>query len=77
MNFALNLRSNTFHQLHEPPEEVLRVVGPGRRFGVVLHREERLLGMGQPLDGLIVQVHVRELGEAAQRRDVDGEAVVL
>ena len=44
---------------------------------MVLHGEERQLLVREALDGPVVEVDVRELGAAAERVDVDGEAVVL
>lgn len=49
------------HLIQELPEQVIRVVRPGRSFGVVLDAEHRLLFVPQPFDGAVVQIEVRHL----------------
>ena len=39
----------------------------GRRLGVVLHGEHRQLAVPEPLDGAVVEVHVRDLESPARR----------
>src|SRR6188768_1561028 len=64
-------------QVDEAPEEITRVVRTGRRLRMILDGEERLLGVREPLDRLVVQIEVGERRLAFQRVDVDREAVVL
>src|SRR6266404_3147162 len=65
------------HHLHEPPEQIPRIVRPRRCLGVVLHRERRLPFHRKPLAGAVVQVDVRDLRLPTQRLHVDREPVVL
>ncbi len=75
---SLRLGIELFHFLDELVEEVLAVVGPGGRLGVVLDREGGELAVAHALQGVVVQVDVGDLhlllGQAVE---VDDEAVVL
>src|SRR5881396_1176809 len=51
----------TLHHLHEPSEEIPRVVRPRRRLRVVLDRERRLPLHRKALARPVVQVDVRDL----------------
>src|SRR6478735_6044748 len=71
------------HQGYETVEEVRGVVRARGCFGVVLDAEGRLVEELQPLDDLVVQAYVGDLGATELRvghlvqRGVDGEAVVV
>src|SRR3954466_8074000 len=70
-------------QVHEPVEEVVRVVRTGRRFRVVLDGEGRYLQGPQPFDDVVVEAYVADLDRSERglgdpvRRCIDGEAVVV
>src|SRR4051794_15925157 len=53
--------------LQESVEEVQRVVWPGARLRVVLHRAARDVEEREPFDGAVVEVDVAELGGAEVR----------
>src|SRR6059036_4359436 len=55
------------HHLHEPLEQVPRIMRPRRRLGMVLHRERRLPLHREALAGAVVEVQMRHLGAPAQR----------
>src|SRR5919201_179067 len=74
---SCSLAPALLHQPDEALEQVVGVVGARRRFGVVLHAEDRQAVMLHPLDGLVVEVDVGEDRLAMKRVDVDGEALVL
>ena len=67
-----------FHCVEELSEQVVGVVRPGRRFGMVLHAEDRLGLVAKPFDRAVVEIHVRDLhvGAAAtwRRRRSRGSA---
>ena len=71
------------HQVHELVEEVLRVVRPGRRLGVVLHREGASVNEFDPFHHPVVGAGVAHLCgaergvEALTRFTFQREAVVL
>src|SRR5687768_12752759 len=80
---SVRLGTLALHELYEAVEQVGRVVRARRRLGVVLDAERRLVEQLQPLDDLVVQADVRDLGtpvgglgDLVERR-VDGEAVVV
>ena len=50
---------------------------PGRGFGVILDAGERIVLVSQPLDGLVVQIYVRDSDIAFKRIGVHGKAVIL
>ncbi len=54
------------HQFHEPPEQIMGVVGTGRSLGVVLYREDGEFFVLHPLNGLVVQVLVGQLADMTQ-----------
>src|SRR5712691_11664253 len=66
------------HHVGEPMEQVVRVVGAGRRFRVVLDGERRPLAVPQALTGAVVEVDVGGLPSLTfDGCRVDSEAVVL
>ena len=71
------------HQVDEPVEEVRRVVRAGGRLRVVLDAERRPVEQLEPLDDIVVEADVADLGAAVRRlghlveRRVDREAVVV
>src|SRR5213080_2304695 len=66
-----------FHDVEKLPEQVVRIVRPGRSFRVVLHAEHRLRLVAESLDRAVVQVDVRDPDVFRQRLRVDGKAVIL
>src|SRR4051812_8871426 len=71
------VRLPLLHRLDELPEQVVRIVGAGRRFRMVLHREDRLRGMPETFDGPVVQVEMRHGDVRRQRVGIHREAMVL
>ncbi len=66
------------HLLDEVVEEVLAVVGPRGRLGVILHREGGKRAVTESLERLVVQVDVGDLDRLLRQAvDVDDEPVVL
>ena len=43
----------------------------------MLHAEHRQIGVGQPFEGAVVEVHVRHVGGEVQRGVIDAKVVVL
>ena len=71
-----SLRS-LLHLVEELPEQVVGVVRPGRRLGVVLHAEHRLVSWRSP--STVPSYRLRCVTSTSCGSDVgiDGEAVVL
>src|ERR1700683_587570 len=44
---------------------------------MILDREKRYADATQSLDGVVVEIYVREFGAAAHRLRIDGETVIL
>src|SRR5579872_1389910 len=66
------------HHLGEVFEQIMRVVGTGTGFRVILHAEERQVLVPQAFQCVVVQIHVREFDFArGQRIRIDGEVVVV
>src|SRR3954466_4141320 len=55
---VVSLLSPLLHRLEELAEQVVRIMGTGRCFRMVLHREDRLGGMPETFDGPVVQVQM-------------------
>ena len=55
------------NQRDELLEQVVGVVRPRRRLGMILHAEHRPRAVTQPFDGAVVQVEVRDLDVGRQR----------
>src|SRR6266545_4925603 len=49
------------HEFHEVIEKIVRIVRSGRGFRMILHAEDRVAAMAEALQGLIVEIHVRDL----------------
>ena len=74
----MRLRLLFGHEFDEIIEEVMRVVRSGRRFRVILHAEYRMAAVTKTFQGVIVQVHVRDLDVGwIERILVHGEPVVV
>ena len=74
----MRLRLLFGHEFDEIIEEVMRVVRSGRRFRVILHAEYRMAAVTKTFQGLIVQVHVRDLDIGwIERIPVDRESVIV
>src|SRR5712692_4036021 len=70
--------ARSLHHVREPMKEVVRVVGAGRRFRVVLHGERRPLPVTQALARAVVEVDVSRFPALTlDGGGVDSEAVVL
>src|SRR5579862_249353 len=65
------------NQFGELGEEVFGVVRAGRGLGVVLDAEYRVFAVPHSLDGLVVQIDVRDFDVGGERVRVDREPVVL
>ncbi len=61
----------------EPAKQVVAIMRPRARLGVVLHAERRVGLAGDSFDGLVVEVDMRHFHVAGQRFGLEGEAVVL
>jgi len=57
--FAIARNTLLFDQFRELVEEVRRVMGTGRGFGMILHAEDRQLLVPHSLDGAVIQIDVR------------------
>ena len=56
----------------------MRIVGSWGRLGMILHGESRYAAMPHPLQGLVIQIHVRQFDLACiQRIRVNGKTMVL
>src|SRR5207248_8539059 len=81
--YKRSVRLSTLDQLRQPVEEVVRVVRPGGRLRVVLHRERRDVPTAQPLDHVVVEAHVTDVDgpegrlRLAVARRVHREAMVV
>src|ERR1022692_824622 len=66
-----------FDQFSKSPEQISRVMRAWRSFRMILHREKWHPYAAQSLDGVVVEIYVRQLGAAAHRISIDGESVIL
>ncbi len=68
----------SFISCREILEQVVRIVRAGRRFRMVLHAEYRFIAMAHAFNGVVVEVHVRDLDFASRAESrVDTEAMIL
>src|SRR5262245_8986616 len=65
------------HRSDELPEEIGRVAGARRRFGMVLHGKDGELRVAESFVRAVVQVYVRLLEPVTAARQVNDEAVIL
>ncbi len=65
------------HGFDELGKEIVRVVGAGAGFGMVLNGEDGARSMAQPGDGAIVEVEVADVDVGADRVGTDGKAMIL
>src|ERR1700679_1923468 len=65
------------HHLHKIFEKVMRVMRPGRGFGMILHAEQRQVLMPQAFQRRIVQVDVRQLDFALRQGIGIGSEVMV
>ena len=56
------------HHVRELPEQIVRIVGPGRRLGMVLHGKQRQGTVPQPFIRVIIQIHVSCFDFARRQR---------
>src|SRR3954468_17969682 len=66
-----------FNFIEKLPEQIVGVVRSGRRFGMVLHREGRPVGMPQYFDRAVVEIQVGDADIGRQRIGIDREPVIL
>ena len=59
--FAIARNTLLFDQFRELVEEVRRVMGTGRGFGMILHAEDRQFGVLHSFDGPVVEIHMGDL----------------
>src|SRR5262249_4914802 len=64
----LSPASRLREELHEPPEQIVRVVRPGGRLGMVLHREDRQAPVAQAFARAVVEVDVCDLEPGGRPR---------
>src|SRR3974377_1120113 len=70
--------SEFLHHVGELREQVMGIVGAGRRFRMVLHAEERQILVAQTLVGVIVQVQMCDFDVARRERvGIDTKTVIL
>ena len=75
---GVRARLCSLHHVGELTEQVVRVVRPGRSFGMILHAEKRQRAVAHALVGVVVQIHVRDFDVARRQRiGVDAETVIL
>ena len=66
------------HHVGEATKQIVRIVRPGRGFGMILHAEKRERAVAHALVGVVVQIHVRDLDVARRQRiGIDAETVIL
>src|SRR6267378_4280057 len=73
----MSLRFGIAHQLGEPVEEIPDVMRARAGFGVPLEAEGCAIRPREPLERTVEEGHMRRPQVGAQRRRIDGEAVVL
>ena len=70
--------SLVLHHLGELSEEIVRIVGARRCFGVILHAEERQFFVAHAFIGVVVEIYVGDFDVAGgERFRIDAEAVIL
>ena len=75
---CVSCSTSSRHQVDEAVEQVVAVLRAGRGFGVVLHREDRLVLQAQAFVGAVEQRDVRRPRRpAGSASGIDDEAVVL
>lgn len=65
------------NEICEFSEEVLRVVGSGSSFRVMLHGENRVLGAADAFDRLVVEIEVSDFSVIGKGVIIGGKAMVL
>ena len=65
------------NEIREFSEEVLRVVGSGSSFRVMLHGENRVLGAADAFDRLVVEIDVSDFSVIGKGVIIGGKAMVL
>ena len=66
------------HHVGELREQVVRIMGTGRGFGVVLHAEERQFFVAHAFVGVVVEIDVSDFHIAGRQRfGIDAESVIL
>ena len=66
------------HHFAEVFEEVVRIVGAGAGFGVVLHAEQRQGAVAEAFEGVVVEVDVGEVDfSGVEGVGIDGEVVIV
>lgn len=66
------------HHVGELGEEIVRIVGTGRGFGVVLDTEERQLFVAHAFVGVVVEIDVGDFDVARGKRfGIDAKAMIL
>ena len=67
-----------FHHVGELGEEVVRIVGTRRGFGVILDGEQGDVFVAHAFVGVVVEIQVRDFDVArGQRFGIDAEAMIL
>ena len=66
-----------FDQFAKSREQISRIMRTRRRLRMILHREKRHADAAQSLDGVVVEIDVRQLGAAPHRIGIDREAMIL
>src|SRR5690349_5749772 len=73
----MSLRFGIAHQFVEAIEQIADVVWPRTRFRMPLKTERGTIGPCEPLEGTVEQGYMGRPQVSADRRGIDGEAVVL
>src|SRR5260221_5786519 len=77
MGGKLAARRRRFNEFGKLLEKIAGVIRAGGGFGMILDAENRQRFVPQPLDGVVVEIDVRNLHVARQRIRIDREPMVL
>ena len=73
------LRHSLLHHLHKIIKQIAAIVRAGGTFGMILHTESRLILHTNPLDRVIIEVHMRyfHIGVLPNRNWIHPKPMVL
>src|SRR5690606_790163 len=74
---ARSTNASVRHHVEERAEQIMAVMRTGRGFRMILNAECPEFAVLQPLNRLIVEVHMRDLGPGRERLAVHGKSMVL
>src|SRR5437867_1863942 len=78
VRLGMGTEASVPHHLEKLFKQVIRIVGAGRGFGMVLNAEDRQRAVLHSLNGVVVEIHVSDADIVrVQAFGIDGETVVL